>query len=152
MHEKRLYYSSIQALHVCMHELILNYFSDFYTGHHLYFKKEGFFTVSNCIIPMGFLPWETWVAFSRESQLQQSHITQPTVHAGCFSFAIIPLTLTWTTGSLTCTQTLMHAIAHGGVWANIRESALKVGSGRKIPCCTRESNQHQQHDGPMLYQ
>ena len=40
---------------------------------------------------------------------------QPTVHAGCYSVSIIHRTLTWTTGSLTCAQTLMHAFAHGGV-------------------------------------
>ena len=34
----------------------------------------------------------------------------------------------------------------------VRESALKVDSGRKIPCRTRESNLRQRHDGPMLYQ
>ena len=64
---------------------------------------------------MGFLPWETRVAFSGESQLRQSRATQPTVHAGCFSVSIIHRTLTWTTGSLTCAQMLMHAIANGVV-------------------------------------
>ena len=44
----------------------------------------------------------------------------------------------------------MHAIAHGGVQTHIRESALKVDSGRKIPCRTGESNLHQQHDSLML--
>ena len=38
----------------------------------------------NCIVPMGFLPWESRVAFPRKSDLQQSHVIQPTVHAGCF--------------------------------------------------------------------
>ena len=61
---------------------------------------------------MGFLPWEIWVVFPRESQLQQSRSTQPTVHVGCFSVSIIHWTLTWTTGSLTCARMLMHAIAH----------------------------------------
>ena len=72
------------------------------------FKKQK--TFYNCIVQMGFLPWEIQVAFPRESQLQQS---QPTVHAGCLCVPIIHQTLTWTTGSLTCTQILMHAIAHG---------------------------------------
>ena len=44
-----------------------------------------------------------------------SRATQPTVHAGCFSVSIIHPTLTWTTGSLMCTQMLMHAVAHGSV-------------------------------------
>ena len=64
---------------------------------------------------MGFLPWEILVAFPRESQLQQSHTTQPRVHAECFIVSIVHQTLTWTTGSLMYTQMLMHAIAHGGV-------------------------------------
>ena len=72
-------------------------------------------TIYNCIAPVGFLPWEIRVAFPGESQLRQSRSTQPTVHAGCFSVSIIHRTLTWTTGSLTCAQVLMHAFAHGGV-------------------------------------
>ena len=75
------------------------------------FKKKTFY---NCIVLIRFLPWEMRVAFSGESQLQQSHATHPTVHAGCFSVSKIHQTLTWTTGSLTCAQTLMNAIAHEG--------------------------------------
>ena len=48
-----------------------------------------FFSFHNCIVPMGFLPWEIWVAFPGESQLQQSHAAQPTVRAGCLSVSII---------------------------------------------------------------
>ena len=65
-------------------------------------------------MPMGFLPWEMWVAFPGESQLPQSHATQPTVHDGCLSVSIIHQTLTWTTRSLICTQILIHVIAHWG--------------------------------------
>ena len=32
-----------------------------------------------------------------------------------------------------------------------RESALKVDSGKKIPCRTGESNLRQRRDGPTLY-
>ena len=85
----------------------------------------------NCIVSMGFLPWEIRVAFPGESQLRQSRATQPTVHAGCFNFSILHRTPTWTTGSLSYAQTLMHAIAHRGVRTRVRESALKVDSGRK---------------------
>ena len=99
---------------------------------------------------MGFPPWEIWVAFPGESQLRQSRDTQPTVHDGCFRVSIIHRTPTWTTGSLTCAQMLMHAIAHGGVRTHVRESALKLDSGRKIPCRTGESNLRQWRDGPML--
>ena len=75
-----------------------------------------------------------------------------TVHAGCLSVSIIHRTLTWTTGSLTCTQMLMHAIAHGERTYTVRESALKVDSGRNIPCRTGESNLRQRRAGPMFYQ
>ena len=34
----------------------------------------------------------------------------------------------------------------------VRESALKVDSGKKIPCRNGESNQRQRRDGPMLNQ
>ena len=53
------------------------------------------------------------------------------VHAGCFSAATIHRTLTRTTGSFPCSQMLMHAIAQGGFTDTVRESALKVDSGRK---------------------
>ena len=118
---------------------------------------------------MGFLPWEIWVVSPEESQLQQSHATKPTVHAGCFSVSIIHRTLTWTIGSLTRAQMsmhayahrgvrthvtraqmLMHAYAHRGVRTHVRESALKAESRRTIPCCTRELNLRQQRDGLML--
>ena len=74
-----------------------------------------------CIVSMGFLSWEIQAAFPGESQLQQSCITQPPVHAGCFSVSIIHRTLTWTTGPLTCVQMLLHAIAHWVVWTHVRE-------------------------------
>ena len=99
---------------------------------------------------MGFIPWEIRVAFSGESKLQQSRATQPTVHAGCFSVSIIYRILTWFTGSLTCAQMLMHAIVHEGLRTHVRESALKVDSGRKIPCRTGESNLRQRRDVPVL--
>ena len=39
-----------------------------------------------------------------------------------------------------------HATAHGD--DNVRQSALKVDSGRKIPCHHQEAELHQQHAGP----
>ena len=97
-----------------------------------------------------YCPREIRVAFPGESQLRQSRATQPTVHAGCFSVSAIRRTLTWTTGSLTCAQTQMHAIAHEVCRDTVRESALKVDSGRKIPPRTGELNLRQRRDGPML--
>ena len=51
-----------------------------------------------------------------------------------------------------CAQVLMNAIEHEGVRRHFRESALKVDSGRKIPCHTGESNLPQRHAGPTFYQ
>ena len=62
------------------------------------------FTFYDCIVPMGFIPWEIRVDFPGESRLRQSRAAQPTVHAVCFSVSIIHRTLIWTTGSLTCAQ------------------------------------------------
>ena len=72
------------------------------------------------------------------------------VCAGYVCVAIIHWTLTWTTGSLTCAQMLMHAIAHRGCMDTERESALKVDSREKVPCCTRELTLGQRHDCPLL--
>ena len=87
-----------------------------------------------------------------KSQLRQSRATQPQLHAGCFSVSIIHRTLTRTTGSLTCAQMLMHAIAHGRWTDTIEESVLKVDSRgeKKIPCRTGESNLRQRRADPTL--
>ena len=62
----------------------------------------------SCIVQWGFLPWSLFVG---ESQLRQSRATQPTVHAGHFSVSKIQGTRIRTTGCLTCTQMLTHAVA-----------------------------------------
>ena len=46
-------------------------------------------------------------------------------------------------GFLTCAQMLIHATAYRGCTDILIESALEADSGRKIPCCTRDSNLHQ---------
>ena len=79
------------------------------------FKTFFKITFYYCIVPMGFHPRKIRVAFPGESQLRQSRATQPTVYAGCLSVSIMHRTLACTTGSLTCTQMLTPAIAHGGV-------------------------------------
>ena len=63
-----------------------------------------------------FSPMGNTGCFLGESLLRQSCTTQPTVHAGCFSVFIIHRTLTWTKGSLTRAQMLMHAICTQGVY------------------------------------
>ena len=101
---------------------------------------------------MGFLQWEIQVAFPRESQLQQNCTTQLNVHAGCFNVSTIHQTLTWTNGIFNVCTDLYVCDCTWGCTDAIRESALKIDSGRKIPCLTGESNLRQQRDGPMLYQ
>ena len=64
--------------------------------------------------PIGISHMGNLVALPRESQLWQNHATQPTLHAASFSVSIIHQTLTWTKGSFTCTQMLMHPFAHRG--------------------------------------
>ena len=49
-------------------------------------------------------------------------------------------------------QRLMHAIAHDGCTDTVRESAVKVDSGRKVPCRDRESNLPQRRAGPTFCQ
>ena len=78
-------------------------------------------------------PWDIQVAFPGECQLRESHATQPTVHAGCFSVSIIPRSLTWTTGSLTTAQMLKRPICTRGCTDTVRESARTDDFGRKIP-------------------
>ena len=73
------------------------------------------------------------------------------VRAGYVHVAIIHRTLTRTKGSITSTQMSMYATAHGGV-RTLKESWLKVDSGKKIPCRSGELNLRQRHDGPMLHQ
>ena len=47
----------------------------------------------------------------------------------------------------------LNACSCAGEFADIvKESALKVDSGRKIPCRTGELNLHQRRAGPTLYQ
>ena len=49
----------------------------------------------------------------------------------------------WCSGSLTCADMLLHAIAHGGCSDTVRQSALEADSGRKISCRTGDSNPQQ---------
>ena len=91
---------------------------------------------------MGYLSWGKPAA---------TRVTLPSLLAGCFSVSIIHWTPTWTTGSLTCADINACDCAWGFMDA-VTESALKVDSGRKIPCCTRESDLRRQHASPMLYQ
>ena len=93
--------------------------------------RPNFFFFNNWIFLLEFLPWEIRVAFPGESQLRQSRATQSVVHAGCFSVSVIHRPLTWTTGSLTCTQMLKNANAHGRVRTPWKSLHWKLTLGEK---------------------
>ena len=95
-------------------EFYMNFYGGMLAWPH-YLQDLLLFTFCNYIVPMGFLHGKFGCSLGKASC--DSHATQPTVHAGYFSVSITHRTLTRTTGSLSCTQMLMHAIAHGGVWA-----------------------------------
>ena len=86
------------------HDVHANYSSTFFL----------FFSELNCPIGIYLPPGKIRLLFPGKASCD-SRATQPTVHAGRLSVSIIHRTLTWTTGSLTCSQMLVHAIAHESV-------------------------------------
>ena len=88
---------------------------------------------------------EIRVGFPGESQLRQSRATQPCVHAECFSIFIINSGITYGIFSVRTDVNACDA-------DTVRQSALKVDSGRKIPCRNGKSNPCRRRAGPMLYQ
>ena len=84
-------------------------------------------TFYNCIVLIGFLPWEKRVAFPGESS-DMDH--------GIFNVRT-------DVNACNCTRVCADTV---------RESALKVDSGIKIPCRTGESNLRRQRASLMLYQ
>ena len=110
-----------------------------------------FFFFDSSIFLLGILPREIEVAFPRESQLQQSRSTDPTVHVVCFSVFIIHrsdiddriFNVRTDVNACDCTR---------GFMGIVRESALKVGSGNKILSRTGELNLRQRRSGSTLYQ
>ena len=94
---------------------------------------------------MRFLPRKIRVAFPGESQLRQSRATQPTVHAGCSSVSIVHRTLTGDYGIFNVRTDVNACDCTRGCTDTVRESALKVDSGRKIPCRTGESTELHPH-------
>ena len=113
---------------------------------HLKKKKNN-----NCIASKGPLQWEIQVVSMGKANLW---VMQPTMHAGC-CVSIINQMMTWTTGSLMCTQMLIHVTAHGGVqipYDSLHWKSTLGLSRKKIPCHSWESNLRRQSASPMLYQ
>ena len=87
-----------------------------------------------------------------ESQLRQSRATQPGVHAGCFSVSMIHANSDMDYGIFNVRTDVNACDCARGCTDAVRESALKVDSGRKNPLMHREIDLHRRRDGPMLYQ
>ena len=92
-----------------------------------------YLTFYNYCCPNGIFPWEIQVAFPGVSRLR-CRISLPNLPI--FNVHI-------DVNACNCTR---------GCTDIAREPALKVDSGRKIPCITGESNLRQRRAGPMLYQ
>ena len=113
----------------CRHELVQNDASHILNDLSCLKKKKNCISLSRA----GCTGHLTWVKHSsRKSSATHSY--------QCVQY--FPVSKDWSDcqclGFLTCTQMLMHAIAHGGCTDTVRESALKADSGRKVPCRTRE--------------
>ena len=108
-----------------------------------------FFTFYNCIVQMGFLPWESWVAFPGESQLRRSHY--PT-YGVCWVFWCFynPPNSDMDYGIFNVRTDINASDCTRGCADTVPESVLKVDSWRKIPCRTRELDLRQWRDGPIL--
>ena len=100
---------------------------------------------------MGFLPWEMQFAFPRECQLRlESHY--PT-YSACWVFQCFHNP---PNSDMDCRIFNMRTDVNAsnytrGCTDTVRESALKVDYGRKIPGCNAESNLPQWHNSLTLY-
>ena len=109
------------------------------------------FFLNNCIVPMEFLPWENgWPSPGKASS---DSVALPNLWcmlgALCFHN---PPSFDMDYGIFNV-RTDVHACdCTWGCTDTVRESALKVDSGRKIPCRTEESPLRRRRAGPMLYQ
>ena len=101
---------------------------------------------------MGFFPWGIWVAFPRGKPAATGS-RYPT-YGVCSVFQCFHNPLN---SDMDCGIFNVHTNANAcdctrGCADTVRESALKVDSGRKIPCRTGESNLRRRRAGPKLYQ
>ena len=100
---------------------------------------------------MGFFPWEIRVAFPGESQLRQGRATQP---YGCVLCVLVfNLPNSDMDNRIFNVRTVVKACDCARRCTDtVRESALKVDSGRKTSCRIGDSNLRRRRAGPMLYQ
>ena len=108
------------------------------------------FIFTTVFCPGEFLPWECRVPFPGERQLRQSRATQPSVNAEYLCFRNSPnsdmdyriFNVHKHVNACDCTR---------GCTDTVRESVLKVDSGRKILRRNGESNLCQRRSGSTLY-
>ena len=101
---------------------------------------------------MGFFPWEIWGCFPR-GKPTPTEWRYPT-YGACWVFRCLynPLNSDMDHGIFDVRTDVNACNCTQGYTDIVTESALKVDSGRKIPCRTGESNLRQRRAGPMLYQ
>ena len=92
------------------------------------------------MVPMRFLPREIRVAFPGESQLRQSRAIHHMVHAWVFQCFHNPTNCVMDYRMFNARTDVTACDCTRGCTGTVRESAVKVDSGRKIPCRNGESN------------
>ena len=106
----------------------------------------------NCNVPVGFLPWQIPAAFLR-GKLAAAEWCYPT-YGACWVFQCFhnPPNSDMDCGIFNVRTYVNACDCTRACTDTVRESALKVDWGRKIPCRTGESNLPQRRAGPTLYQ
>ena len=97
---------------------------------------------------MGLLPWEILIAFPGECQLRQNRATQPTLHSEVFKCFQTPPTSDMDYRINNVHTDVNASDCTRGCTDTVRESALKIDSGKKIPCRTGGSNLRQRRACP----
>ena len=106
-------------------------------------------TFHNCIVPMGFLPLG---CVPRENPAATE--SRYSTYGACWVFWCFcnPPNSDTDYGIFNVRTDVNASDCTRGCTDTVRESALKVDSGRKIPCRPWESNLRRRHAGPILYQ
>ena len=105
----------------------------------------------NCIVPMGFFPWEIELPSPGKPAATESRYPS---YGACWAFWCLhnPPNSDMDYGIFNVRTDVNACDCAWGCTDTLRESALKADSGRKIPCHTGKTNQHRGRAGPMLYQ
>ena len=110
------------------------------------------FTFFNCIVPFWISPMGKFGSFPGGEPAAMSHATQPAVHAWSFLCFHNPPNSDMDYQIFNICKDVNACLCTWGCMDTVKESALKVDSGRKIPCRTGGLNLHQWHASSTLYQ